>query len=369
MIKILQKDGDNCIVLIESSKEEKTAIELIELAENDETIQGLTKDGNYYIFDADGSKYHSVMKGYKFRLYPTDEQKVFFAKSFGCVRFLHNKMLGDKIAHYKEKKENLYILPSKYKDEFPFLKEIDSKALCAEAMNLDRAYQNFFRNPSFGLPKFKSRKDHHNSYQTVNQRNSVRFEKKNGIDYVRLPKVGNVEIRLSQPVLGPMKTVTITQTPSNKYFFSCNVKTWIQELPKTEKELDVELGIDVLVRTSDGQSFDNAKELSHYRKRIKRLQKQLSKKQKDSKNYEKQRIKLARAHERVVNLRKDRLHRLSHKLVDEANLNVEEVTKVVSAASDADSLVDASLYEFKRQLQYKGDWYGRQVSFTQAENQ
>jgi len=130
-------------------------------------------------------------KAYKFRIYPNTEQAVMFAKTFGCVRFIYNKMLGDKIAHYNETKENLNITPAQYKAEFEFLKEVDSLALANAQLNLQSAYNNFFRDKSVGFPKFKSKRNNRNSYTTNNQSGSVRLEDGS----IKLPKVGAVKIK------------------------------------------------------------------------------------------------------------------------------------------------------------------------------
>ena len=103
-------------------------------------------------------------KAYKFRIYPNAEQKELLAKTFGCVRFIYNKMLADKIAHYEETGEMLHNTPAQYKAEFPFLREVDSMALCNAQLQLQAAYKNFFRDKSIGFPKFKSKKSNHRSY-------------------------------------------------------------------------------------------------------------------------------------------------------------------------------------------------------------
>ena len=109
-----------------------------------------------------------MLKTYKFRIYPNEEQKIFFAKTFGCVRFIYNKMLADRISSYKESQTSIdqsikYPTPAQYKTEFPFLKEVDSLALANAQMNLNKAYTNFFRDKSVGFPQFKSKKGHHYS--------------------------------------------------------------------------------------------------------------------------------------------------------------------------------------------------------------
>ncbi|MFI3207081.1 MAG: helix-turn-helix domain-containing protein, partial [Clostridia bacterium] len=130
-------------------------------------------------------------KAYKFRIYPNSEQRILFAKTFGCVRFIYNKMLGDKIECYEQTKENFSCYPSQYKAEYEWLKEVDSLALVGAYNNLQTAYNNFFRSPKVGFPKFKSKKHNHNSYTTNCVNNNIKLE--NG--YLILPKVKSVKIK------------------------------------------------------------------------------------------------------------------------------------------------------------------------------
>ena len=135
----------------------------------------------------------TVYKAYRYRLYPTDEQEGMFANTFGCVRFIHNKMLGDRIDYYKETGKTLNNTPAQYKEEFPWLREVDSLALTNAQINLNKTYSNFFNNRKhFGKPRFKSKKTSYASYSTNNQNGTVRIEG----NKVRLPKVGWVKLCL-----------------------------------------------------------------------------------------------------------------------------------------------------------------------------
>lgn len=162
---------------------------------------------------------------FKFRIYPNAEQCVLIAKTFGCVRFVHNKMLGEKIGHYNECGNSLRVTPAKYKTEFEFLKEVDSLALANAQLNLEAAYKNFFRDKSIGFPKFKSRKNDRKSYTTNCVGNNIRFEGK----HIRLPKLGNVRVKQhrSIPKDYTLKSVTVSQSASGKYHVSV-----LFELPK-----------------------------------------------------------------------------------------------------------------------------------------
>ena len=133
-----------------------------------------------------------MLKAYKYRLYPNKEQTEYFMKTFGCVRFIYNRMLSDKIDYYKETKQKLNNTPAQYKKEFEWLKEVDSLALANAQMNLQTAYNNFFARPEVGFPKFKSKKNHHYSYTTNNQNGTIKVYE----DSIKLPKIGVIKANL-----------------------------------------------------------------------------------------------------------------------------------------------------------------------------
>ena len=181
-----------------------------------------------------------VNKAYRYRLYPTREQKMMFAKTFGCVRFIYNKMLSDRIDYYKETGQKLNNTPAQYKEEFPWLKEVDSLALANAQMNLNKAYSHFWNDSQhFGKPRFKSKKKCRASYSTNNQKGSVRIEGHK----VKLPKVGWVKLCQHRPLPenSIIKTVTISKTPSGKYYISMLVEYENQILPVIPKTF---LGLD-----------------------------------------------------------------------------------------------------------------------------
>ena len=166
-------------------------------------------------------------KAYKFRLYPNEEQKQFFAKTFGCSRAVWNMMLADKIKHYEKTGETLHNTPAQYKKEFPWLKEVDSLALSNVQLNLQKAYKSFFQS-GFGFPKFK-KKNHNQSYKTNNQKGSIALE--NG--YVKLPKVGWVRVKAHRQIKGVIKSATILMTTTGKYYVSILCENEITTLLKT----------------------------------------------------------------------------------------------------------------------------------------
>ena len=189
-------------------------------------------------------------KAYKFRLYPNKDQSIMFAKTFGCVRFIYNKMLADRISRYKSTGERLNNTPAQYKEEFEWLKEVDSLALANAQLHLNDAYKNFWSNKKNGFPKFKSKKRSKNSYSTNNQKGSVRIEG----NKIKLPKIGLVKLEMHRQIEGKIKTVTISKTPSGKYYISILVEYENQVLPIVPRKfLGLDYAMNGLYVSSDGE--------------------------------------------------------------------------------------------------------------------
>lgn len=302
-----------------------------------------------------------MLKAYKYRLYPNKQQKEYFAKTFGCVRFIYNKMLSDKIKYYEEHKKKLNNTPAQYKSVFEWLKEVDSLALCNAQLNLETAYNNFFSRPEVGFPKFKSKKTHAYSYTTNNQSNSIRIIER----HIKLPKIGFVRIKKHRDFFGTIKSVTVLQNPSGKYYASVLVNESDKEkFEPSENKIGIDLGIKQFCVISDGTLVDNPTFFSKSTSRLRKLQKDLSRCKPKSKNREKCRIKVARQYEKITNQRKDFLHKLSKRLIDENQvicLEDLDVKEMLSNHNLAKQISDVSWSEFVRQLTYKAEWYGREI--------
>ena len=309
-----------------------------------------------------------MLRAYKYRIYPTDEQKVLFAKTFGCCRFVYNWALNLKITAYKERKEtlgNVYLtnlMKSELKVEHEWPSEVNSQSLQSSLRNLDTAYTNFFRNTkAVGFPRFKSRKDKQSFLCPQHCR--MDFEK----GTITIPKAKDIPAVLHRKFKGMVKTVTVSMTPSGRYFASVLVDTSMQEMKPSEPMRDTTVGIDLGIKSlavcSDGRTFDNPKNLQRSLDLLKLLQKRLSRKQKGSANRNKARICVARLQEHIANSRKDNLHKITHALTHDSqvrticmeSLNVKGMQRNHHLAQ---AVGDASFGMFLTLLEYKCHWYG-----------
>ena len=277
-------------------------------------------------------------------------------------------MLADRIAHYEKIGKSLNNTPAQYKEEYPWLKEVDSLALCNVQLNLNKAYKSFYQS-GFGFPRFKSKKAAQ-SYKTNNQKGAMAL-----LDgKIKLPKAGWVKVKVHRQPKGLIKSATISKTATGKYFISILCEEEILPLPKTNSNLGVDLGLENFAILSSGEKVRNPKFLTSLSKKLAREQKVLSRKAhlakkkgrklSDCRNYQKQKLKVARIHEAISNQRRDFLNKLSTEIIKNHDvICIEDLASknLMKNHHLARAIGDVSWYEFVRQLTYKADWYGKRV--------
>jgi putative transposase len=302
-------------------------------------------------------------KTYRFRIYPTAEQEVLLAKHFDCTRFVYNHFLNERKEQYqKDKKSDNYYAQAKSlteikkKEETEWLKDVNSQTLQFALRSLDTAFLNFFRgNAQF--PRFKSRK-HKNTF-TVPQFGTLTDNK------IHIPKFKDgIKVKLHREVKGKIGKMNITKTPTGKYYVSIFTEQEIKQLPKTNKQVGVDLGLKDFVITSDNKKFKNNRYTKKYAKQLKKAQQHLSRKQKGSNGFEKQKLKVAKIHEKIASCRLDTLHKVSHQLVNQYDLiSIEDlnVKGMIKNHKLSKHIADVSWGNFVTLLQYKCDWYGKEL--------
>jgi putative transposase len=305
-----------------------------------------------------------MQKAFKYRFYPTPEQENLLRRTMGCTRLVYNKALALRTdAYYKEQKRIGYLETSKaltgwkQEEELSFLKEVSSVPLQQSLRCLQTAFTNFFEGRA-KYPNFK-KKSHGGSALFTD----TAFSLKNGDIFIAKCKVA-LPIRWSRqlPRNAQPSSISIELTPSRKWFVSILCEVKILPLPKVESKVGLDLGISTLLTASNGEKFSNPKSLRQAQKRLKRLQKDLSRKVKGSNNRYKAQLTVAKLHEKVSHIRRDNLNKITTKLIQENQLTAVETLNVKGMMKNqnlAQAIGDASWGELVRQLEYKATWYGR----------
>jgi putative transposase len=306
-----------------------------------------------------------VMKTYKFRIYPNAVQREWFARQFGACRFVYNHFLRTRIDYYTQHKDEqkkgltyhdtaLMLTQLKKQEEYGWLREANAQSLQHSLRDLDTAYNNFF-NGRAKFPRFKSKR----GPQVFHVPQHFRIEENRLI----LPKIGAIKIVVHRPIEGEMRNITIRKTPAGRYYamIVCRVDFPEPEPEPKQGEIGIDVGLKSFLVTSKGEVVEHPKHLLRAEKRLKRLQRSLSRRKKGSNNREKARLLVARQHEKVANARQDYLHKISRRLVDENQVIYAEDLNVKGMLANhrlAKRIADSGWGELFRQLAYKGEWYG-----------
>ena len=314
-------------------------------------------------------------KAYKFRIYPNDKQAELINKTFGCTRFIWNVMLAEKIEVYENTGKSISLTPAKYKSEFEWLKEVDSLALANVQLNLNTAFKNFFRDKKVGFPNFKSKHKTRKSYTTNMVNNNIKIDG----SLLVLPKVGEIITHFHREIPSDykIKSVTVSQESSGEYYASILVE-YIEPTIEYEIDYDNSIGLDFSMKEGYVDSNGNRCEYPRFfrqledklakEQRILARRKEAAKKRgiklEDAKNYQKQRIKVARLHQHIKNQRNDFLHKKSRELVNTydvvciEDLNMKGMSQALNFGK---SVADNGWGKFTTYLAYKLENEGKKL--------
>ena len=304
-----------------------------------------------------------MLKSYKYKLNPTEDQKVLLNKHFGSIRFIYNHFLNERKREYETNKQTLNYYDNtksltelKKQEEYSWLNEVNSQSLQVSLKNLDDAYNGFFKKRT-KFPKFKSK----HTKNSFNVPQAVKLED----GKLRIRKFKEpIDIILHRTFSGIIKQCTISKTPTNEYFVSILVETEHTKLPKTGKNIGIDLGLKDFLITSDGYKYKNNRYTKTYQTKLKKTQQHLSRKKKGSNRYQKQKLKVARIHKKIANSRLDNLHKVSTELITKYDTIILEDLNVKGMVKNhklAKHISDASWSKFITLLTYKAEWNDKQI--------